>query len=225
LPEGDADPGAESGPLRRCIVTGEVLPKEQLLRFAVAPDRGIVPDIANRLPGRGLWLTARRDIVTAAIGKRLFGRAARAPVTVPGDLAERVEALLRQRCVDLIGLARRAGKAVAGFEKVRAALRNGEAAVLIAATDGGEGGRDKLRGLGSGRPLVEVLSAAELGQAFGRDHVVHAALGAGRIARDTIAAGARLAAYRQSGGAVAVETGRRRADRRRRNEDDGTGTR
>jgi len=115
--------------------------KAALVRFVVAPDGTLVPDVAARLPGRGLWLTARRDIVEAAMAKRLFGRAARKPVTVSADLADRVELLLRQRCADLIGLARRSGKAVAGYEKVRSALRDGDAAILLAAADGGEGGR------------------------------------------------------------------------------------
>jgi len=168
-----------------------------------------------------LWLTARRDIVAAAIGKRLFGKAARASVTVPGDLAERIDGLLRDRCRDLVAMARRSGRAVAGFEKVRAALRNGEAAVLLAAADGGESGREKVRGVGRELPLVEVLSAAELGMAFGRDHVVHAALAPGRLARDVVALAERLAAYRRA--PADVETGRRQ-DRRRRNKDSGTGT-
>lgn len=212
----------EAGPLRRCIVTGDVHPKAELLRFVVAPDGTVVPDLAGRLPGRGLWLTPRRDIVAAAVGKRLFGKAARASVTVPGDLAERIDGLLRERCRDLIGMARRAGKAVAGFEKVRAALRNGEAAVVLAASDGGESGREKVRGVGRDLPLVEVLSAAELGMAFGRDHVVHAALAPGRLARDVLATAERLAGYRRE--PEKLETGRRRQDRRRRNNDSGTGT-
>src|SRR5258708_22328587 len=99
--------------MRRCIVTGAVRPKPELVRFVVGPDGMVVPDVAARLPGRGLWLTARRDIVDAAVGKRLFGRAARAPVTVAGDLGERVEALLRQRCADLIRLARRSRRPLA----------------------------------------------------------------------------------------------------------------
>lgn len=216
----------ETGPLRRCIVTGKIRPKAELLRFVVGPDGVVVPDIAGRLPGRGLWLTARRDIVAAAIGKRLFGKAARASVTVPGDLAERIEGLLRDRCRDLVAMARRAGGAVAGFEKVRAALRSGEAAVVLAAADGGESGREKVRGLGRELPLVEVLSAAELGLAFGRDHVVHAALPPGRLARDVLALAERLAAYRRA--PTDLETAdlgsRRRQDRRRRNKDSGTGT-
>lgn len=193
------------------------------MRFVVGPDGAVVPDVAARLPGRGLWLTARRDIVQAAVAKRLFGRAAREPVAVSGDLADRVEFLLRQRCSDLIGLARRSGKAVAGYEKVRSALRDGEAAVLLAAADGGESGREKVRSAGAGLPLVDVLTAAELGAAFGREHVVHAAIGPGRLAAAVMVEAARLVGFRAAPGGF--EIGRRRQQRRRRNANDGTGSR
>jgi uncharacterized protein len=191
-PEGEA----ETGPERRCLVSGAVRPKAELLRFVVGPEGRIVPDIAGKLPGRGLWLTARRDIVAAAVTKRLFARAARQPVIVDDDLAERVEALLAERCRDQIGLARRAGQAVMGFAKVEAALAQGKAAVLLAAADGAADGRMKLRALAPGLPLVEQLSGAELGAAFGREHVVHAALAPGRIAQALTADAARLAGFR-----------------------------
>ena len=117
-----AEPAAaesQDGVCRRCIVTGAVRPKTELVRFVVDPGGRIVPDVAGRLPGRGLWLSARRDIVAAAVAKRLFARAARAPVVVEDGLGDRVEALLAARCGDLLGLARRAGQAVVGFEKTR----------------------------------------------------------------------------------------------------------
>lgn len=208
-------------PLRRCFATGAVRPKTELLRFVVGPDGTIVPDVAVRLPGRGLWLTARRDIIELAVAKRLFGRAARASVTVPSDLAERVERLLRERCCDLIGFARRSGLAVAGFEKVRKALREGEAAVLLAASDGGEDGREKIRACAPDLPLVDLLTAAELAAAFGREHVVHAVIGRGRIGRALMGEAARLSGFREP---TETETGRGPRERRRRNANDGTGT-
>lgn len=212
----------EAGPLRRCIVTGAVRPKAELLRFVVGPEGEVVPDMAARLPGRGLWLAPCRDIVVAAVAKRMFGRAARVPVKASDDLPDRVEALLRRRCCDLIGLARRAGQAVAGFEKVRAALREGKVAVLIAAADGGDSGRDKVRAAAPVLPRVDALTAEEIGAAFGRERVAHAALTPGRLARELTGAAARLAEYRRPGTELKVE--RQRRDRRRRDEVDGSGT-
>jgi predicted RNA-binding protein YlxR (DUF448 family) len=170
--------------------------KQDLIRFVVGPDGRIHPDVAERLPGRGLWTLARRDIVARAVKKRLFGRAARTAVGVDEDLDRRVEALLARRAVDLIGLARRAGLAICGFAKVEAALAAGRAAVLIAASDGRADGRGKLRTRASGLPLVEVLTSAELGAAFGRESAVHAVLGAGPLAEGLLAVAGRLAGFR-----------------------------
>jgi uncharacterized protein len=172
----------ETAVTRRCLVTGEVLPKAGLVRFVVSPEGAIVPDVAERLPGRGLWLTARRDIVRAAVAKRVFGRAARRPVIVDEALADRVEALLVARCRDLIGLARRAGEAAMGFVKVERMLAAGVAGLLLGAADGARDGRVKLQALAPDRAERAELTAVELGAAFGRDAVVHVALREGRLA-------------------------------------------
>jgi len=181
---------------RRCLVTGEVRPKGELLRFVVDPEGRIVPDVSARLPGRGLWLTARRDIVVRAVAKRLFARAARAPVIVDEGLADRVETLLAAQCCSLLGLARRAGQAVTGFVKVRTLAAAGGAAVLVEAADGGADARGKLEALAPGVPVIDGLTCAELSAALGREHVVHAALQPGRLARRFVEAAARLGGFR-----------------------------
>ena len=161
------DAADDHGTTRRCLVSNAILPGEEMLRFVVDPAGRIVPDMAHRLPGRGLWLTARRDIVTQAVGKRLFARAAKAPVTVEPDLDDRVGDLLARRCAEILGLARRAGLVAAGFVKVRAARAEGKAAILVAALDGAEDGRAKLAAMASGLTVVSCLSARELGAALG----------------------------------------------------------
>ncbi len=193
---GRAEPTDGGGAQRRCIVTGEIDDRSRLLRFVVAPDGELAPDVAARLPGRGLWLTPRRDIVDRAVAKRLFARAARRPVTISAGLADRVEALLVQRCIDAIGLARRAGLAVAGFERVADAARTGRAALLLAAVDGAAGGRRKIRALMRELPLVWALTAAEIGTAFGREHVVNAALGSGPLCGRLIGDAERIVGFR-----------------------------
>jgi uncharacterized protein len=185
-----------SGPRRRCIVTGEVRERGALLRFVVGPDGAVVPDLEARLPGRGLWLTPRRDIVERAVAKRVFARAARRPVSAPPELADRLEALLARRCGDSLGLARRAGLAVAGFDRVGEAVRRGKAELLLFAVDGAEGGRRKLGVLGRDLSSATVLTAAELGAAFGRERIVHAAVGGGKLCRRLLLDLSRLAGLR-----------------------------
>jgi uncharacterized protein len=203
-----APPPAPS-PQRRCIVTGDVRDRATLLRLVVGPDGAVVPDIEARLPGRGLWLTPRRDIVERALAKRMFARAARRPVAAPPELADRIEALLARRCSELLGLARRAGCAVAGFDRVGEAVRRGRAELLLAALDGAEGGRRKLAALGRNVPTASVLTAAELGAAFGRERIVHAAVGGsgsgdGALARRLAVELSRLAGMRPAAAAAAI---------------------
>ena len=188
--------GEELGPNRRCIVTGRVLSIELLIRFVVGPDGVVVPDIEARLPGRGIWLSAERDMVNTAVAKNLFAKAFRRKVMVSADLSERIATLLLRRCLERIGLARRAGQVVTGFEKVRGELKAGRGAVLLAAADGSVDGREKVRALAPKLPLIEVLRSDELGAAFGRSRAVHALLATGRLAKTLEIDAARLAGMR-----------------------------
>lgn len=196
------DSGANAGVAeRRCLATGVVGPKDGLVRFVVrAGEAGapgeLVPDLGERLPGRGLWITAQRDIVATAATKNLFAKAARAPVTVPPDLADRIAAQLARRCIDYLGFARRAAQAVAGFEQVRAWAQRGQVALLVEASDGAAEGRRKLLAVAGAVPTLAVLSGQELGSAFGRDYVAHVGLAAGRIAEQFRREAARLAGFR-----------------------------
>ncbi|MFV0383312.1 RNA-binding protein, partial [Paracoccus sp. (in: a-proteobacteria)] len=154
-------------PERRCIVTGEVQPKVGLIRFVVGPDGLIIPDLAEKLPGRGIWVEAQAASIDKAARKGLFSRAAKAQVSVPDGLAAMVEAGLARRVVELVSLARKSGKAVAGFEKVKGWLAESRAKVLLQASDGSERGKGKLWTPTGGR-WFGCLTAAELGLSFGR---------------------------------------------------------
>jgi predicted RNA-binding protein YlxR (DUF448 family) len=201
--DGAHDP--RSGGERRCFVTGEVRPRQGLVRFVVDPSGTVVPDVAGTLPGRGLWLTASRDIVERARRKGQFARAQRGPAAVPDDLADRVERLLARRCIDLIGLARRAGQVTAGFDQVAETLRAGRAGLLIEAADAAAGGAGRLRALGAGLPVVAALTADELGQALGRERAVHLTVARGRLAGRLVDEAARLAGFRDAAPAASTE--------------------
>ncbi|MEO1001274.1 MAG: RNA-binding protein [Pseudomonadota bacterium] len=188
------------GPERRCIVTGESGGTAGLVRFVIGPEATIFPDVAERLPGRGIWVSAERDKIERAVAKRLFSRAARAEVRVDEDLADRVETLLAERLIDRIAMARKAGQAVAGNEKVRARLAKGPVGALIEASDGSEQGLAKLRPLAGNAPRITVLAAGELGLAFARDRVIHAALDAGGLTDGVLRDAARLSGLRLGSG-------------------------
>lgn len=201
LPTPDRDPHIgvgtpaeeEHGPLRRCIVTRERGERERMLRFVVSPDRRLVPDLAARLPGRGIWLSARRDVVETARARGAFARAARGPVTVPDDLLAALRKELGRRIGERLGLARRAGQAVAGFARVRTWLVEGRAALLVEAADGSVAEGMRLRSGARAVPIIAPLPGSALGAIFGRDHVVHVAVARGQLAAALVAEAERLA--------------------------------
>jgi predicted RNA-binding protein YlxR (DUF448 family) len=179
----------DSGPAdktreRRDIVSGEVMPEERLIRFAAAPDGGVAPDLARKLPGRGMWVEATRDAVATAVKKNAFARSAKAQLKPAPELPDLVERLLARRCLDQLGLARREGVLISGFEKTLATLQAGKAAWLVEASDGAADGRRKLLSAAarsSSPPSVcGAFSAEELRLALGLENVIHLALLAGR---------------------------------------------
>jgi hypothetical protein len=178
---GDSGEGEPlTGPRRRCIASGEVHDKADLLRFVVAPDGTVVPDPAEKLPGRGIWCLPRRDMIERALRRRQFPRAARRHVSVPADLADQAAASLRQGCLARLGLARRSGEIVAGFEKVRSALASDRVGLLLEARDGAPDGREKVLRLARARPCDVAaympFTAVEQGAAVGREQAVHIAV-------------------------------------------------
>ncbi|QYX57031.1 RNA-binding protein [Roseovarius sp. SCSIO 43702] len=193
------------GPERKCIASGEVRPISELVRFVVGPDAQVVPDLAGKLPGRGIWVTASRPALNKAVEKGLFKRAAKHAVTVPPDLPDRVETMLAQRVVNLISLNRKGGNAVAGYEKVKDWLSKEEAVALVQASDGSERGKSKLSTPHRGH-FIGWLTADELGQAFGRQTVIHAALRAGGLTKRVVDEAQRLKGLRAPDG----DSGRRK---------------
>ncbi len=201
--------GAPSAPERRCIATGASIPMDSLLRFVVGPDGGICADLARELPGRGIWVGGRRELLNRAVKKRLFARAAKRAVVVADDLPDQVEVLMRQRALALLGLTKRAGQLTLGYEKARALLATDNAAIAISAHDASLRGREKLLGgnavsftgdtsqtASGGRIVVDLFGLEELSLALGRENVVHAALRVGGLADRFMAECRRLKDYR-----------------------------
>lgn len=192
--EPEAVAGRKS-PLRRCIASGKVQDKAGMIRFVIGPDQSVVPDVDETLPGRGLWLTAETALVEKVLAKGLFAKAARQGVKPVPDLLALTRRLIRRRALGLIGLARKGGGALAGFEKVQAALRSGiigrsggagqkSVGLWLEASDGSDDGRTKLYALAQalGVPLVDAFDRSELGAALGRDEAVHVVIAAGPLA-------------------------------------------
>ena len=175
---------AQAARERRDIVSGQVMGEAALVRFVAGPGGLVVPDLARKLPGRGLWVAADRASVETAVKRGAFSRAAKAKLSAPADLADQVETLLRRRILDGLGLAKRAGELISGSEKVASTLNAGKAAWLIEASDGAADGRRKILNVARKSPkppqLCGLFDAEELGLALGAENVIHTAFLAGR---------------------------------------------
>jgi uncharacterized protein len=210
---------------RRCIATMESHPQSQMIRFVLSPDGVVTPDLAERLPGRGAWVLATRDALALAAKRNAFSRAFKTQAKTVPDLAGQVEQLLVSRAMDQLGLAKRAGDLILGFEQVREAIQTARPGCVIEASDGAQDGRSNILALlravhGPDRdapedvsglddqldkraanhrlpPVAGCFSASELGMALGRERVIHACLKQGRFATSWTGELARLSGFRR----------------------------
>ena len=199
MARGGAAKNRAEGPERKCLATGESQPKAGLIRFVMGPDAQVFPDVMGKLPGRGVYVTSTREALETAVKKKLFARGFKAQVAVPDGLVEDVESQVLKRVVNLISLARKSGDAVAGYEKVKDWLIKEEASVLIQAQDGSGRGKSKLSTPHRGK-YIGWMTADELGQAFGRETVIHAALASGGLSQRVVEEAQRLQGLREMGG-------------------------
>jgi predicted RNA-binding protein YlxR (DUF448 family) len=198
------EPLAAGANERTCIVSRRALPKHAMVRFVIAPNGSVVPDIAERLPGRGLWVSAAREAVVTASTRGHFAKAARRAVSADPGLADEVERQLAARALSLLGFARRAGAIAFGHDRVREMIESGRVGLLIEASDASPGSRARMTARADDVPQVALFSRAELGAPLGRDEIVHVALEAGPLAERFHAAARRLDDYRRSAGASDV---------------------
>ena len=195
------DNGAKviQGTSRKCMASGEVKDKSSLLRFVVTPDNMIVADVLEKLPGKGMWLSCNKVLLEQTVRDGLFTRVTNKNITVPETLLDDVEQMLTNRVISLISLARKAGRAVAGYEKVKDWLSQDLATVLVQSQDGSERGKSKLS-TPRGGTFIDWLKTSELGLAFGRQTVIHCALASGGITQRVVQDALRLKGLRPSGG-------------------------
>jgi predicted RNA-binding protein YlxR (DUF448 family) len=194
-------PAKKAGPERRCVATGETSPVGGLLRFAIDLDGTVFPDPSAIAPGRGVWVSANRASVDLAVKRNGFARSVKGPVKPAANLSSLAEAALAKRCLDLLGMAKRSGGILVGFEKVEDSIRSKAPAWRIEASDGADDGRGKLdrltAGLHGAIPVCGCFSAEELGVALGRDRVIHGLLSQGRLAEKWSAEIDRLRGFRE----------------------------
>jgi uncharacterized protein len=179
----DTGPRGAGERQRCCAVSRHVRPVGELIRFVISPEGAVLADVKRKLPGRGLWVTARHAAVREAVRRNAFARGFRRDVTVAPDLAERVDALLTRAALDALAIAAKASRVVGGFVAVQAAVSGQKVAALLHAREAAPDGVRKLKAALGHRPQTAVVclfTSPQLDLALGRLNVVHAALLPGR---------------------------------------------
>jgi len=186
---------------RRCIATGDTLPTSNLVRFVLGPDDMVTPDISERLPGRGIWVSANRKDLAKAVEQNLFSKSAKQKVNIPDGLADLTEKLIAKRAIDLISMARKSGHAICGYEKTKSAMMSERWYILLQAEDGSAPQKQKIRPSAVANSYISCFTAQELGLAFGRDNVIHAAVSKGGLSARILLEANRLTGFRATGAA------------------------
>ncbi|MGH6865888.1 MAG: RNA-binding protein [Methyloceanibacter sp.] len=205
---------AQSKPdtVRRCALTRAHRSRDELIRFVQGPDGTVVPDLKEKLHGRGVWLTAARDVVEEAVRRKAFGRALKAEVKVPEELPGLIDRLLVESALGSLAIANKAGEVVFGHAKVEDAIARGRVLALVHAKEAAEVGCRKLDGrarAAAGTPVstIRTFGADELGLASGRTNVIHAALIQGGATGRFLAAASRVERYREGSAAFKSQNG------------------
>lgn len=201
----DADKRGHKGRERKCVASGEITDIGEMVRFVLSPDNVVTPDILGKLPGRGVWVSADAWSLDKAIKNKAFARGFKGKAIIPDELSVQVETLLARRALGLLTMALRGGQILMGFDQVRSGARSDVLAWRIEASDGSEDGRGKIRVLSKAMshelelpmaPVAGCFTSEDLGQAFGRETMVHAALKHGKLAKTFSGEMARLAGFR-----------------------------
>lgn len=159
---------------RKCIVSNETFNKDELLRF-VEIDGQIIPDLAKKLPGRGVYVTNSSNMLKKAIEKKLFSKALKKNVGENISLHEMVVNIVRNQGLSSVNIARKAGVLITGFEKVKNLIISGKAAFILEANDAGDDGHNRIVLLAKGLEVFTMYNIEELDKALNRVNTVHVA--------------------------------------------------
>ena len=161
-------------PKRTCLGCRESLEKSKLLRFVLAPDGAVVPDLTNKLPGRGAYTCMKASCFRKACDRNQFSRAFKTNVSVsdPDGLQAWVIRSMEDRIASYLALANKAGKVTSGSDLVADTLRKKTPVkkLILLATDISEDIGNKLRGLADlhGVAHVTIFTKDHFGELLGK---------------------------------------------------------
>jgi predicted RNA-binding protein YlxR (DUF448 family) len=161
---------------RKCILTGQILPKEDLLRFVLLKDGRLIPDFNKKLEGRGIYISNSLALIKGLTVKSPLNKMLHTNVVIDTELPQTVERILHKKGLEAINLARKAGDLILGFEKVQETIKKGKAAFVIEAADAGDDGKQKIAAMAADLEKYTVYDIATLSEALNRENTVYLAV-------------------------------------------------
>ena len=171
-----SDCNSKKIPTRKCLVTGVSIKKRDLMRFVINPENTLIADIDQKLPGRGYWIKAERQIILKAINKKILFKAIKDDICINHNVLDQIESQIKKKIINYISLSRKAGMAIFGFDKIKASLSNNNIGLLIQALDGSDREKKRMRNQSIPKIIDNCLTKLDLGKAFGRENVIHCAV-------------------------------------------------
>ncbi|MEI6209691.1 MAG: DUF448 domain-containing protein [Desulfuromonadales bacterium] len=134
--------GSPDTPQRSCLGCRVSKDRDFLIRFVLSHENEVLPDLDNRLPGRGAYTCINEECLVKAVVQRQFKRSFRQDISIvaPEALVSHIRQQLLARITGLIGLANKAGKVTGGGSMVSEALKGRvKPGLVIVAKDVSEG--------------------------------------------------------------------------------------
>lgn len=165
---------------RKCVISGKILPKDELLRFVLLKDGTVVPDFNKKLDGHGFYLSNSKKLLSELAAKpNPLNKILHTKTIINADLPQIVEKILHKRGLDALNLARKAGNLVLGFEKVKDTVAKGKVAFVIEAVDAGDDGKQKITAMTKDLDAFALYDVADLSRALNRENTVYLAIKTG----------------------------------------------
>ena len=167
---------AEELETRKCILTGKIKPKDELLRFTVLKNGDFLPDFNKKLGGKGVYISNSKSLISGHKKDVKIGKLLHKPVNTNPEIPELVEKILAAKGLETLNLARKSGNLVLGFDKIKEQILKDKVAFVIEAVDAGADGTKKMSELCRDLEQFRIYDSATLDRAFNRETVVYLAV-------------------------------------------------
>ncbi len=161
-------------PQRSCISCRREGAKEGFLRFVLAPDGVVTPDLEEKLPGRGAYTCVSRRCLIEAVLKKQFVRSFKGKARQPDteQLDTLVQQMMQSRIGGYLALAAKAGALMTGGDAVERALRSHTLPHLVVlSTDMSRAIAERLSGMAerAGIKVLRALNKDLIGRLVGKE--------------------------------------------------------